>query len=425
MKRVGEPVPEAGVWPAVVVGAGAAGLMAGLFAARAGSPPLILESRPRPGAKIRISGGGRCNLLPSRLRLDDVHTRADPRLLRRLLHSWSLRQLTAFFERELGIALTEEPGGKVFPTSGSSAEVLAALLAAVDRSGARIRGRFRVEGLLPVEGEGGARFELASERGERLCCRRLVLATGGLAAPGTGSDGWGLELTRGLGHRIEPTHPALVPLLAPAGPWTGLAGVSLPVRLRAVRGEQELEAREGDLLFTHRGFSGPVVLDLSRHLTAPEAEGVALRARWLGAGAPDWMERLLAGGRKGVGPLLSRHLPRRLAQVLCSIAEVPADRKLSELARVERGRLIRALTDCELPVVGDEGYRKAEVTAGGVALDEVDPASLESRRLPGLHLAGEILDATGRIGGCNFLWAWVSGRLAGEGLAAGLASDGA
>ncbi len=425
MKRVGEPVPEAGVWPAVVVGAGAAGLMAGLFAARAGSPPLILESRPRPGAKIRISGGGRCNLLPSRLRLDDFHTRADPRILRRLLHSWSLRQLTAFFERELGVALTEEPGGKVFPSSGSSSEVLVALLAAADRAGARIRSGFRVEGLLPIDGEGGARFELASARGERLRCRRLVLATGGLAAPGTGSDGRGLELARGLGHRIEPTHPALVPLLAPEGPWTGLAGVSLPARLRAVRGERELEAREGDLLFTHRGFSGPVVLDLSRHLTAPRAEGVELRARWLGAGAPDWEEGLLAGGRGGVGPLLAKHLPRRLARALCSIASVPAERKLSELSRAERSGLLRVLTDCELPVEGDEGYRKAEVSAGGVALGEVEPASLESRRLPGLHLTGEILDATGRIGGYNFLWAWVSGRLAGEGLAAGLASDGA
>jgi predicted Rossmann fold flavoprotein len=186
-----------------------------------------------------------------------------------------------------------------------------------------------------------------------------------------------------------------------------------------VRGADVLEERDHDFLFTHRGFSGPSVLDLSRHLTAPgaAAAGTRLQAHW---GGPEvaWEVVLAAGGPKQVATVLRERLPERLAVLLQARAGVPRDRRLAELPRPERQRLLAHLVACELSVAGSEGYRTAEVTAGGVVLDEVSPRRLESRRVPGLYVAGEMLDAVGRLGGYNFLWAWVTGRKVGQALAA-------
>ena len=168
-------------------------------------------------------------------------------------------------------------------------------------------------------------------------------------------------------------------------------------------------------------FSGPVVLDQSHHVTDTRREGVALTVAWLGADAAKWEERLLQGGTRTVVTTLRELLPRRLVSVLLELAVVGPDRKLAELSRDERRRLVRVLAACPLEVEGDEGYRTAEVTGGGIALDEVATKTLESRLVPGLFLAGEILDVTGRIGGFNFLWAWVSGRKVGLAVAAQVA----
>jgi len=265
-----------------------------------------------------------------------------------------------------------------------------------------------------------ARFELAGPEGERLACEQLALATGGLSLPKTGSDGGGLEMARALGLRVQPTYPALVPLLTADRRWTELAGVSVRARLGACRGGRVLEEREGDFLCTHRGFSGPVVLDMSRHLTAPESGGMSLRVRWGGSAAPDWDAHLRRGGKQTVAALLRTRLPRRLADLLLAIAAVPEGRRASDLTRDERRPLVENLESYLLPVGGNEGYATAEVTGGGVALSDFVTATLESRRVPGLYCAGEMLDAVGRIGGYNFLWAWVTGRKVGLAVAASL-----
>jgi hypothetical protein len=408
----------------VVVGAGAAGLSAAIFAARAGERVLLLETRPRPGAKIRVSGGGRCNILPSRVELADFHTEGSLHSLRNVLFSWPLAEVTSFFEEELSIPLKVEETGKVFPRSDRAQDVVDALLAETRRVGVRLEGSSRVSAIRPLDGV-GAGFEL-TVGGRRLGARRLVLATGGLSLPRTGSDGGGIEMARELGHEVSALYPALVPLVATEearGPWKELAGVSLPVRLRAVRGARILEEREGDFLLTHRGFSGPVVLDMSRHLAAPGAEGTVLVARWGGSTAPDWDSALRRGGGRSVIALLREHLPRRLGERLLAGAGLSPDLRAAALRREDRLRLVECLEAFPLPVGGNEGYATAEVTAGGIPLAEVSPRTLESRRVPGLHLCGEMLDATGRIGGYNFLWAWVTGRKAGEG-AAGTRSRG-
>ncbi len=410
--------PDGGVWPVVIVGCGAAGMLAGIFAGRGGVRPLLLETRSKPGAKIRVSGGGRCNVLPSQSELDDFHTEGSRNALKNLLASWPLAQCRTFFERELGVALKVEDTGKLFPVSDDAGEVLDALLAELARSGGQVIGGVRAEELVPLADAGdGARFEVVLSSGTRLRARSVVLATGGLSLPKTGSDGWGYTAAHKLGHIVHRRYPALVPLLCNDARWNELAGVSVVARLAALRGDKLVGERTGDLLFTHKGFSGPVALDISRFLTGPEREGVELVAGWHGLSVDAWDERLRKGGTRTVLLCLREWLPRRLVSVLIDLARVHPERKLSELSREERKRLSTLLGACPLPIAGDEGYKTAEVTGGGVALEDVSTKTLESRRVPGLYLCGEVLDVTGRIGGFNFLWAWVSGRRVGQSLA--------
>lgn len=401
-------------WPLIVVGAGAAGITAATFAARAGCRTLLLETRPQPGAKIRVSGGGRCNVLPSVASPDDFWTGGSRPAMRNVLASWPLKDVHDYFSRDLGVPLKVEATGKVFPRSDSSREVVGALLAAARAAGVQLQTGSRIARI--ARSENG--FELEGEGGSVLRAARLVLATGGKSLPKTGSDGAGYGFVRRLGHTVRETYPALVPLTAPPGAWSELSGVSAPVELRVVREGRVLDRLAGDFLFTHRGYSGPVVLDASRWFTAPEAAGVALRVRW---GAPDepWESVLQAGGKRQVATEVRARLPRRLADRLVAGAGVAPETPLAQLRREQRAALLEQLRDCPLPVQGSEGYRTAEVTAGGVPLEEVHGKTLESRRTPGLHLAGEILDVTGRLGGYNFLWAWASGRMAGLGAARG------
>jgi predicted Rossmann fold flavoprotein len=400
-------------WPLAVVRAGAAGLLAATSAARAGCRTLLLETRPRPGAKIRVSGGGRCNVLPSVAGEDDFWTGGSRPALRNVLLSWPLAEVRAHFERTLGVALQVEPSGKVFPVSGSSREVVDALLADADRAGVTLAGDARVAEL--TREAAGFRLVLAS--GAVVPATRVILTTGGLSLPKTGSDGAGYAFARAFGHTVRPPYPALVPLMTDDAIWTELAGVALPAELRVVRAGRLVERRRGDFLFTHRGFSGPVALDVSRHFTAPGAEGTELRAAWGADEAGAWDGALAAQGRGQVATIVRERVPRRLADALLGRAGVNGATPLAQLRREERRALLGELTDCRLSVTGNEGYRTAEVTGGGVPLEELHGRTLESRLVPGLHFAGEILDVTGRLGGYNFLWAWVSGRRSGEGAA--------
>jgi predicted Rossmann fold flavoprotein len=250
----------------------------------------------------------------------------------------------------------------------------------------------------------------------------VIVTTGGLSVPKTGSDGAGLEVLRRLGHTIHPTYPALTPVTGGGSPFGHLAGVSLPIGSIAGRSADRTEESGGGFLFTHRGYSGPSVLDVSHVVTRSSGDGpekARLIVRWTGLDEAAWTAALEPQGRRTTGGALRERLPDRLAEALLALAEVDAARSLAQLTRAERGRVVDALVRCELPWSGDEGYRKAEVTGGGVSLAEIHPATMESRRHRGLFVAGEALDAFGPIGGYNFLWAWVTGRSAGIGAASG------
>ena len=392
-----------------VIGAGAAGTMAAIFAARAGRETLLLEGTRDGGRKILISGGGRCNVLPARVDESRFVTGSSPATLRNMLRSWPLGEQIEFFEQELGIPLVEEPGsGKLFPRSNRAREVRDGLLAEAERSGARFLPHSRVLGLVPESG----RWRLQPEGAPALLVDQVILATGGRSVPKTGSDGAGLALLERLGHTLHPTYPALTPLRADPAPFGVLAGVSLRVGITARSAEQSARA-EGGFLFTHHGYSGPAVLDVSH--VAVRSREARITVRWGGLSREDWEEALRPEGARTVAGALRAELPDRLADMLLEGAGLTPAIPLAQLRREDRRRLVDLLAEGELPWTGDEGYQKAEVTGGGLALSEVDPRSMESRRHPGLFVCGEALDAFGPIGGYNFLWAWATGRAAGRG----------
>jgi predicted Rossmann fold flavoprotein len=400
--------------PIVVIGAGAAGLVAAGFAAEGGVRVLLLERTPDGGKKILISGGGRCNVLPSRLEPSRYYTDSSANTLRKILLSWPLDEQRRFFEERLGVPLRLEPEtGKLFPVSNRARDVRDALVSFVRSAGAIIRYDAHVVDLRRAEVSGGWRVMLHG--GEQISARAVVLATGGLSVPQTGSDGTGLRIAERLGHTVHATYPALTPLLASPAPHASLAGVSLSVRL-SVPLEKGMDAADGGFLFTHRGYSGPAVLDISHHAVLAGRQGRPrpVLVRWTELDAEDWDARLRTGLTGSVAPLLRRHLPTSLADQLLAEARIDPGRALAQLRREERLRLVEVLTRYPLPWTGDEGYRKAEVTGGGVALSEVHSRTLESRTMPGLFLCGEILDAFGPIGGYNFAWAWATGRTAGS-----------
>jgi predicted Rossmann fold flavoprotein len=389
--------------------------MAATFAARAGASVDLVERTADGGRKILISGGGRCNVLPSELTPERFASEAPPRLVRRLLGSWPIREQRAFFERDAGIPLKlERESGKLFPVSDRARDVRDALVRLARQAGVRFHFNTAFEDLVR---RGNSAWQVTTSRGA-LEAGAVVVATGGLSVPSTGSDGRGLQVADGLGHRVVTPYPALTPLVADPPAHAALAGVSLSVRIRARHEGRTTEAR-GGFVFTHRGYSGPAVLDVSHVAVRSRLAGgspAVVRVQWSTLDREGWT-RALTEGRGLVASVLGAHLPQRLAQHLVAAAGVPADRRTADLRREERRALLDRLTDDTLPWTGDEGFRKAEVTGGGVALDEVNPRSLESHRCPGLFLCGELLDAFGPIGGHNFAWAWATGRAAGIGAA--------
>lgn len=412
--------------PIVVVGAGAAGLMAAIFAATGladgrtpARPVLLLERTKDGGRKILISGGGRCNVLPSRIDEDRYITASSPNIMKRLLRSWPLAEQRRFFEDDVGVRLALEPEtGKLFPVSNKAREVRDRLVALAERRGVTTRFESSLVGLVPPAGD--LPWQILLEGGETLHAHSVILATGGLSVPKTGSDGTGLRLVERLGHTVHQTYPALTPLTAEPPRHAHLAGVSLEVTLRAPLAKGRRFTTHGGFLFTHRGYSGPATLNISHLAVLSRLRGGPLQpilVQWTDLDDEGW-DTTLREARGPVAPQLRRRLPQRLADALLDEAGVDPGQSLAQLRREDRQRLVELLARYPLPWTGDEGYKKAEVTGGGVDLSEIDPRTMESRVHPGLFLCGEILDTFGPIGGYNFYWAWATGRAAGLGAAA-------
>ncbi len=408
----------------VVVGAGAAGLFAAIHAAR-GAPHarvVAIDSAKSLGAKILVAGGGRCNVTHREVSEGDYCGSSSP-LIRRVLRQYCVAETIAFFAQH-GVALKEESTGKLFPTTDKARTVLDALLSAAASSGVTIQNPCRVESIVRPKDDAHS-FEVCTASGP-LTAKRVIVATGGMSLPKSGSDGSGYALAKALGHSMTPmVVPALVPLTLPDGHWLRtLSGLALDARVQVVPpASQRTKVAEGPVLCTHFGLSGPAILDISRHwIFAHEADSSStLRVNWLPRFTPESLdEQLLASRGQSLLAAMRGLLPDRFLRELCAQTGVDPSCGVQQIPRTARVAFVRAATTCEVPISGTRGFTAAETTAGGIPLHEVDQATMESLRCPGLHLCGEVLDVDGRIGGFSFQWAWSSAFVAGTAAAAAL-----
>ena len=407
----------------MIVGGGAAGLATAVFCRRR-APHLrvvCIDGARRVGAKILVSGGSRCNVT-NRVVTERDFWGGSSRVVRNVLRAFPASRAAEFFA-EIGVALHEEEDGKLFPDTHKARTVLDALLGELRRVGAELHCGQRATAL---RRDGGTFVIETEDRVYR--ARAVALATGGQSLPKTGSDGLGYELALRLGHGHVETTPALAPLILAGDRHATLSGISHPAAL-TIRVEKGMTTLTGPLLWTHFGASGPVVLNASRHWHRARLEGQPVDVL-LSVCPGDTLESLegwlreqeVARPRALVTTVLAGRLPAAIAEMWAAAAGLQ-ETTMAHLSRDGRRRLCRELLESPLQVRDSRGYNFAEVTAGGVPLDEIDAARMESRVCPGLFLVGEILDVDGRLGGFNFQWAWSSAWVAAHAIA-GTLGDG-
>ncbi len=409
MNRAGSTHGIAGtspLWDVVVLGAGAAGLFCAGQAGQRGARVLVIDHAVAVAEKVRISGGGRCNFTNRDLDPAQSHRHfisQNPQFCRSALSRYTPAHFIGLMERHR-LGYHEKHKGQLFCNEGSGA-IIELLL---DECAQGHVERWQPCGLRAVtslDGADGARFQLETDRGP-VSTRHLVVATGGLSIPKIGATDLGYRLARQFGHKIVEPRPALVPLTFAATTWqpfVGLAGLALPVTVRTGQGKDAGQFQE-DLLFTHRGLSGPAILQISSYWQPGEPLQLDLLP------GVDLVAALLAlkpGTRKLVQTVLGDWLPERLAQVWAAGREEWA-RPLNDTPDRLLRTLAASLQAWQLLPDGTEGFRKAEVTRGGVDTRDLSSQSMESRQQPGLHFIGEVVDVTGWLGGYNFQWAWAS-----------------
>lgn len=403
----------------IIIGAGAAGLMAAIQAGRAVERAekririIALDSAKSLGAKILVAGGGRCNVTHFEVN-EQAFAGSSRNAIRKVLLRFDVPETVELF-REIGVELKREETGKLFPTTDKARTVLDALVREAKRVGVEFRHPARVTKIVRENGV----FQVATAYGDQFKADCVIIATGGKSLPKSGSDGFGYELVKRLGHSItKRVFPSLVPLLLPDEHFLcELTGVSLNATLEVRSGTgKKIVAFTNSTLLTHFGLSGPGPLDISRYWIDAKADDSAAQfiVNWLPNETFESVDaRLAERDKTGIARRLAQIMPERLARALCEHAAIDPARPSYELLRDDRKRLAHILVELPLPITGDRGFTYAEVTAGGVPLNEIELKSMQSRACPGLFLCGEICDVDGRIGGFNFQWAWASGFVAG------------
>ena len=396
---------------AVVIGAGAAGLHCAAIAGQRGLSVLLVDHAEKVAEKIRISGGGRCNFT-NRDAGPANFVSANPAFCRSALARYTPADFVALVDRHR-IAWHEKHQGQLF-CDGSSGEVIEMLLREC-AAGSVLHWQACA---VPAVRESGTAFEIDTDRGT-VRSAQLVVATGGLSIPKIGASDFGYRLARQFGHRIVETRPALVPLTIAAADWAGLgalSGLSLPVGIATGTGKAAGGFNE-DLLITHRGLSGPAALQISTYWRP----GTSVRIDCTpGIDLAATLRAAKSGTRRQLANVLGELIPRRLADAWLATMPELRDRPLPEIRDHDLAEVARRLQHWQLMPDGTEGYRKAEVTAGGVDTRELDSQSLQSRRRPGLHFIGEVVDVTGWLGGYNFQWAWASAAACARALTPGM-----
>jgi predicted Rossmann fold flavoprotein len=417
----------------IVIGGGAAGLMAAGQAAAAGAPVRLLERMSRLGTKLRITGKGRCNLTNTAGLEEFLAHFAFPEasdhshlFLRNAFARFFSGDLVAFFQ-DLGVPTVEERGGRVFPASNQAHEVAEALSRFAHQQGVQIHLRSRAAAL---EVEAGRLRAVCLEDGDRLAAGAAIIATGGASYPGTGSSGDGYRLARQVGHTIVPLRPALVPLVIAGPEPRRMMGLSLRnVEVRLLLEGEEFASEFGEMLFTHYGVSGPIILTLSGPAVQRLGQGrlemsinlkPALSSEKLDARLRRDMDRF---GKRSYRNLLKGLLPQKMIDVVVERCGIAPDKPAHQITAEEREKLRALLHDFRLEIVGHRPLEEAIVTAGGVDTAQIDPRSMASRLVQGLYFAGEVMNVQADTGGYNLQAAFSTGYVAGRAAASFVGVD--
>ena len=436
-------IPE-GIWKkcerdmdVVVVGGGPAGMMAAYHAAGCGDTVTLMEKNEKLGKKLFITGKGRCNLTNA----CDVteffdNVMRNPKFLYSAVYGFDNLQVMSFFEQK-GVKLKTERGDRVFPVSDHSSDIIRAMDRALSDAGVLVKLNCRVDELICDKGEDDPACAVISgvrlETGQVVRADKVILATGGLSYRSTGSTGDGISWAEDLGHRITHCRPSLVPFICGESYIRDLQGLSLRnVSLSLFEGEKKIFEEQGELLFTHFGISGPLVLSASAMIKDPEGgEKEGPQAGWQQgktlkgsidlkpALSPQQLDaRLLRdfekNSNKDFGNGLDELLPKKIIPVVTQLSGIPAHKKVNKVSRQERQKLLEVLKGFPLTVTGTRGFDEAIITRGGVSVKDIDPSTMESKKVKGLFFAGEMMDVDALTGGFNLQIAWSTGYLAGE-----------
>ncbi len=395
-----------------IIGAGPAGTMASIIAARQGKRVVLLEKNPQIGRKLLSTGNGRCNLTNRDVTVDRYHG-ASPTFIENVIRQFDQRATMAFFQ-DLGLVLKEEDGGRIFPRTDQASSVVGVLQQALSHNRVHVLSGCQVVGI-----ERSPAWGISLADGEAVQAEDLVIATGGRAAHHLGSTGDGLGWAKKLGHSVTSTHAALVPIETAEAWPQDLQGVKVEARVWATSGAETVSESAGDLLFTSYGVSGPAAMAQAGAI-APllRTSQVLLHIDLF----PDLTEAHLdqtvlrifeSGARTTVADRLVGLLPSRMIPVILSLAGIDVGERAERLPDSKRQSMVRVMKDLPLTVSKLRPFKEAQVTAGGVSTDEIDPHSMQSKLVPGLYFAGELIDVNGDSGGFNLQWAWSSGYVAG------------
>jgi predicted Rossmann fold flavoprotein len=416
------------VFDAAVIGAGAAGLFCAGIANQRGATVVVIDHAPKLAEKIRISGGGRCNFTNVDGADHERYQSQAPRFARAALKAYRPEKFVALMQSH-GIGFHEKHKGQLF-CDNSSEDIIKLLVAECQVGGTSGSSHEPVKFMRPCGVQEVGRevvdgqeiFTIGTDQG-LVRAKNLVIATGGLSIAPIGATDFGYRIAKQFGLSIVPTRPALVPLTFEAESWkpfVQLSGSSLPVFLKALDGNNKqipaTPAFDEDLLFTHRGLSGPGVLQISTYWEPNKPIELNLLREPLGKLEASWQEKKagLEGGKLTVGTLLSDYLPKRLSHTWLEMQGIDSKKKLAELSRQQLRLMAESLAQWRLYPSGTEGFKKAEVTSGGVDTKHLESMSLEAKTVPGLHFIGEVVDVTGWLGGYNFQWAWASAFVCAE-----------
>ena len=402
----------------IVVGGGAAGMMAAIFAARNGQNVTLLEKNEKLGKKIFITGKGRCNITNAS-EIEDLFSAviSNPKFLYSGFYSFTNDQVIHFFE-ELGVATKIERGNRVFPVSDHSSDVIAALAREMQHLKVKVQLHCEVKELLINNEKEIKGVRLAN--GKKMTADAVVVATGGISYPSTGSTGDGYRFARNCGHKVTELFPSLVPMEVKEWYAKELQGLSLKnIEIHITDGKKKLYDEFGEMLFTHYGVTGPVILSASSIVGKTlEKKELVLHIDLKPALAEEQLDKRLlrefeANHNKQFKNAIDSLLPAKLRPVIIELSGIEEEKKVHEITKEERLNLLRLIKDFHMTLTGLRGYNEAIITKGGISVKEIDPGTMESKLIKNLYFAGEVLDLDAVTGGYNLQIAWSTGYLAG------------